>query len=391
MSSALNVVESVIEMPIGVLLLDDNPADIARVTRLLECDQAGSYQIHPFYDSKSSLSFLEQNQNQFHVCLVDFSLHNETAFDFLRQLNNKAIKPLPVIVMTGQSIPGIDEQLMRTGVHDFWDKRQLNTETLARCIRFARYRHTEFLLKNRESESKTRYLAHINHELKTPLNAIIGFSRILKKMFSRLENLAQNDQQKASRCFSSINESCQKLIGLIEDLLDYSAIELGHLSIHKNRINISEVLRQVVEDHRYSADEASLNLSLDMPHGDYFIRGDANRLRQAIGNFISNAIKYTEQGSVSILVDEEKNLDTHYLVIRVKDTGIGIARERLSDLFNEFTQLHAQSKPRFESSGLGLVIAKHLIELHQGYVAVMSKLGQGSCFVITLPLVDRPG
>lgn len=389
MTPALNTEKSASETPVSVLLLDDNPADIARITRLLEYDNNIQYDIYPFYDSSHALDFMEERQCVLDICLVDFYLHNETAFDFLKRLSNRTIKHIPIIVMTGQNKPGIDEQLMRNGVHDFWDKRQLNIETLGRCIRFSRYRHNNYLLKNSESERKTRHLAHVNHELKNPLNSIIGFSRILCKIFERQNNIAEKDLLQAHRCFDSINQNCTLLSGLIEDLLDYSAIELGHLSITKSQFNLSCMIKQLVESNRYSADERGLDLSLDISNTDHFMIGDENRLRQALGNFISNAIKYTQKGRVSISVREEIVGQKKMLVIQIHDTGIGIENERLSELFNEFKPLHSQAKTRFESSGLGLVIAKYLIELHHGHVVVTSTLGEGSCFMIHLPLKNH--
>ncbi|MCY7278797.1 MAG: GAF domain-containing protein, partial [Phormidesmis sp. CAN_BIN44] len=224
------------------------------------------------------------------------------------------------------------------------------------------------------AQLKSQFLATMSHELRTPMNAIMGFSQLL---------LRQNQLRPAQlEMVDRILNNAKNLLALINDILDLSRIEAGRLELKLDRFNLSDLLTSTTSELRSLADQKQLSLNVKLHLKDPLVTNDSVRLRQILVNLLSNAIKFTDVGSVEV---EMWGLSDDRLVISVRDTGIGIAPEDLTRIFDEFHQLDQSTTRRHAGTGLGLAITKWLVQMMGGTVRVESQLGEGSTFRVELP------
>ena len=251
-------------------------------------------------------------------------------------------------------------------------------ESQLRMVELAENYQKEKIRAEEANQSKSEFLANMSHELRTPLNAINGFSDIMKKeMFGPLGDPRYKEY------VSDILFSGQHLLSLINDILDMSKIEAGKMNLNPEDINIQDMIDQVIRIVRGRAEENNLTLSYEggeMPE----IQADMRAVKQVLLNLITNAIKFTPEGGKVIVRSEAKSVG---LVIKVIDTGIGIAAENLERLANPFEQIDSQHSRQHEGTGLGLALSKSLIELHGGNFKIESELGTGTTVTFTLPNV----
>ncbi|MDE2454664.1 MAG: response regulator [Burkholderiales bacterium] len=242
---------------------------------------------------------------------------------------------------------------------------------------------TEELREAREraetaSRAKSAFLANMSHEMRTPLNAILGFARLLER--------SALDRQQAGRV-RKIDESATHLLGLVSDVLDLSQVESGELVLAQRDFELGAVMAEVRDAVAPAAAAKALALGVEPGALPLWLRGDPARLRQALLNFASNAVKFTPSGSVRIHCGRREAADGRVaLHFEVCDTGIGIAPENQPRLFEMFEPGDASTTRRFDGSGLGLAITRRLAELMGGRVGVQSELGQGSCFWLDVAL-----
>lgn len=370
---------------IGVLILDDNPADIVTIERMLVDSKEGAYKTYCFNAMQQSIDFLTSNHDRIDVCLVDYAMGLNTAFDFIDLCRKSYIRSIPIVVMTGQIKESIDIQLMNEGVQDYWCKADLNAEMLERCIRFSMHRHNNYLIKDRESLNKTNHLAHVSHELKNPLTAIIGFSKVAERLWQAAST--SDEIERIEDCFAGITRNTEQLKRLIDELLDLTAMSTGQFQINREQCCLQEILSEI--QHDYASLAARDGLTLEISNTvSYDIFADKRRITQVISNLVSNAIKYTEAGKVSVNAQSSAaGGESQYITINVEDTGIGIDQDKHACVFTKYAQTHAHNtlSKKVESTGLGLAITKQLVELHGGTIKFASTLGKGSKFTVMLP------
>jgi PAS domain S-box-containing protein len=224
---------------------------------------------------------------------------------------------------------------------------------------------------------KSQFLANMSHELRTPLNSIIGYSEVL---------IDGDDGELSEEAVEDINiiyQSGRHLLSIINEILDLAKIEAGQMSIDARPTDIARVVEEVMQASQVLLKNKAVELRAlpESPIG--LLHADPIRLRQILLNLVSNGIKFTEKGSVSIAYGQA---DEHNAWIEVRDTGMGMSKTDLGIIFQQFRQVDGSSTRRAGGTGLGLTITKHLVELHHGHITVDSEVGVGTTFRIIIPL-----
>ncbi len=243
----------------------------------------------------------------------------------------------------------------------------------------------ELELKSREleiaSRHKSEFLANMSHELRTPLNSVIGFSEVLlQRMYGEI-----NPRQE--EYLRDIVESGRHLLALINDILDLSKVEAGHIELEISAFWLPEALETSVQMLRETAARRDVALHLTVADDVGEIEADLRRLRQILFNLLSNALKFTPAGGKVQLM---ARVNSGLAEIAVRDTGIGIAPEDQLHIFDAFRQVNGAAAQTAEGTGLGLTLVKRLVELHGGRVWLESAPGRGSTFTFTIPLHQPP-
>jgi len=269
---------------------------------------------------------------------------------------------------------------------DLSDHLEQRVEQRTRELLHANYKLKEY------SQIKSEFLSKMSHELRTPLNAVIGFSDIL---ISGMDGELTHEQKEDVKL---IFNSAQHLLELINDVLDFSKLEAGRISLNPDRILMSQATSEALSDFLAGIHEKGLTVHDEIPSDFPPVYADPARLKQIIRNLISNAVKFTDQGSITlqaIWTDREgRRLSAAppegrgFIQMSVIDTGIGISDKNLSQIFHGFHQLESGPTRPYEGTGLGLAITQGLVELHGGKIGVESQPDHGSRFWFTLPTYE---
>lgn len=227
---------------------------------------------------------------------------------------------------------------------------------------------------------KDEFLANTSHELRTPLNGIIGLTESL------IDDENAEMSEKVRTYLKMIAGSGRRLSNLINDILDFSKIKNHGMELHLKPTDFGNVCEAVCTMSQPLADKKAIRLIREMPADLPPVMADENRLQQILYNLIGNAIKFTFSGHVKVYA----NWDKEFVTIYVEDTGIGIPEADLGSIFESFTQAHGDAAREFEGTGLGLAVAKNLIELHGGSISVVSEINKGSTFRFSLKISEQP-
>jgi PAS domain S-box-containing protein len=228
--------------------------------------------------------------------------------------------------------------------------------------------------------AKSEFLANMSHEIRTPLNAVLGLAQI---------GLREGHDARSHRLFRQMLDSGQMLLGIVNDILDFSRVDADKLSIEKTPIDLKRLIEHLRVLSEGRAADKGITLRVEQAHDlPTWVAGDLLRLTQVVGSLLSNAVKFTERGSAVLAVGRQGDR----LIFRVSDTGIGMTEEQIGRIFRAFEQADTSTTRRFGGTGLGLAISKRLVELMGGTITVTSTTGTGSTFEVSLPLeeVDLP-
>ncbi|MBW3635225.1 MAG: response regulator [Armatimonadetes bacterium] len=373
-----------------VLLVEDNLADVLLVQDTLAEMVALSPQL-VHVESLTQARQALQNQD-FDVVFIDLTLPDGRGLGNFECLHTLAPQT-PMIVLTGQADHELALEALKLGAADYLIKGATDVALLERSTRYAierkksendRLELARAQIARDEAQANVRakdeFLATLSHELRTPLNAIMGWASLLKT--------GRIDEETTAQALDTIERSARMQAQLIEDLLDVSRIIAGNFRLEIADIDLAAIVRAAADTMQFSVAAGNVSLHLDLPPFAP-LRGDAMRLQQVAWNLLSNAVKFTpEGGRVTVEIGTQNGPEGKTeLVLRVSDTGMGIAPEFLPQVFERFRQADGTTTRRHGGLGLGLAIVQNVVELHGGRVLAQSNgLGQGATFSVFLRL-----
>ena len=228
------------------------------------------------------------------------------------------------------------------------------------------------------SQLKSQFLANVNHELRTPVSAIIGYAHlVLRATEGQISRLQRENLEDLLR-------NAERLLNQIDSLLDFAKIEAGKMEVHVQPVNVNEVIQAAISTIEPSLNGSSVRIIREIDPGMAALNTDREKLRQIVLNLLDNAVKFTDRGEIKIHASQRNGS----FKLAVSDTGIGIAKEDLNQIFEEFHRGDSSNTKNYRGTGLGLAIVKRFVNLLGGEIAVESEVGKGSVFTVTLP-VDR--
>jgi signal transduction histidine kinase len=369
-----------------LLLVEDDEDDFILTRDLLAEVYPYGLDLEWVNDYATARERLTSNEHE--VCLLDYRLGAHNGIALLREARRQGCDT-PVIILTGQRDREVDFEAMRAGASDYLIKGEINAALLERSIRYSKERRrleVERLELIREQEAreaaekanraKDEFLAMVSHELRSPLNAILGWARILRS--------GKVDEETSERALDTIERSAKSQAQMIEDLLDISRIINGNLRLNLMEVNLPSLLMRVLESMYPTANAKQVEINLETVEPVGGVKGDPDRLQQVFSNILSNAIKFTpEEGRITIHL---KKTDAYAQVI-FSDTGKGINPDFLPYVFERYIQGQNEYGRKHKGLGLGLAIVRNLIEMHGGSVKAESEgEGLGATFIVSLPL-----
>jgi len=363
-----------------VLLIEDNPgdADLVRL-RLVEGDSTVNVScVNRLADGLASMAKEPPS-----VVLLDLNLPDSQGADTFHKVLEKA-PGVPVVILSGQDDEALAMKAIHQGVQDYLVKGDITSSHLEHAMRYAIERQALIrsleMSRKQQLEFKNQFLSHVSHELRTPLTCIHQFVTILLDGLAGDVNPAQRDH------LGTVLKSVHQLRAMIHDLVEATRAESGKIRIEPCFILIADLVRQAVSMMAATAKEKHVGLEVGLDTRIPFVYADPDRVLQVLINLIDNGIKFTPpEGSVTVkacVVDADPNM----VYLSVTDTGRGISPEARALIFERLYQDPNSVDNNRAGLGLGLFIAKELVELHGGRIWVVSEIENGSTFSFTLPL-----
>lgn len=373
---AVAMSQGLIKRNMTLLLVEDDEDDYILTLSLLNDIVAGEYSLTWAATPEEARHHFARNIHD--LCLLDYRLGAEDGLSLLREAPKLGFAG-PIIMLTGQDNKELDREALSAGAEDYLVKSQLNAAGLARTIRYALTRReveterVERLRAEAENQAKSEFLAHLSHELRTPLTAILGYTDLLLSA----------DQAPERNYLHIIKRNGRHLLSLLNDVLDLSKIEAGKLEIEKMEVPLHTFINEISALISINAQDKNLRLKISAARPlPAKITTDPTRLRQILLNLLGNAIKFTNEGEISLEIAETTVNGEDALEFAIQDTGIGISSTDIEKLFKPFSQATGISSLREQGTGLGLAISRQLAQYLGGNISVISSPGIGSRFTV---------
>jgi signal transduction histidine kinase len=359
-----------------ILVVDDDEVDRLAVRRALAPSPDSNVQVDIEEEDDPSRVALRARTGAYDCLIIDHLLPQTSGLELVRALRADGIDA-PIVVMSADTSDVLEKEAVAAGATDYLPKGDINPSRLGRRLRYAiRVARAEAAsaaaLRHAQEAAQARdeMLAIVSHDLRGPLSAIAIAS----------ESMVDEDSRDGRvRMAGAIRRGVDRAEKLIRDLLEVSLIEAGRLEVHARPVEVAALVGQAVRDHDLITREAGLAIHTAVADGCGKVVADRDRIAQVFGNLISNAIKYAKGGG-GITIEASIAGDT--VALAVVDRGPGIAPESLPHLFDRYWQ---GRKQRRGSAGLGLAIAKGIVEAHGGSIGVASAPGEGARFTFSLP------
>ncbi len=296
------------------------------------------------------------------VCLTDALLPNQHEWTYIHK-NGKRF-PVQLNITALRNDEGVIEGYLGIA-SDISERKEREKEVYESHLK------TQMALK-----AKTEFLANMSHEIRSPMNGVLGMVQLLKTTKLSIEQKAM---------LETIETSGKSLLVILNDILDISKIESGKIDLEKIPFDIKKCAQEAISLFSYNSQEKEVELKINFSGLKHdFYKGDITRIRQVLVNLLSNAIKFTPQGEVELILrNESKNI-----IIEIKDSGVGIAKDKQKNLFQAFTQADSSITRKYGGTGLGLAICSQLVQLMNGYIELESEEGKGSLFRVVLKLME---
>jgi signal transduction histidine kinase len=409
------------ENALEVLVVADDEVDRMLLIRSLKA--AGLNNIHLTEVTNFDEAIVTLAEAKFDCIFLDYCLPGKDGLTLVKEIRGLNITS-PLIVLTGQGDEQIVVDMMKAGAYDYILKSKITPDRLGLVTRNAikfYQANTEATLANQRlqesydllvkqnhqleaqqrqiqlqnwqlkkaSKLKSQFLSMMSHELKTPLNAIIGFSQMLLRPSKGILN------QQQSKMVETVLRNSKQLLTMLNEILDLSEIEAGNAKLKPDFFDLTQVINNVVEEIYPQAIAKNINLFTDIRIKNPKVFNDSRRLRQVLIHLLSNAIKFTNSGGEVWVEVSAIQPDTHSeiksdtemnkLIISVHDTGIGIAPEHLEYIFEPFRQIDQTITKKYPGTGVGLAVSGSIIKMMSGKITVSSTIGQCTTFQIEIP------
>jgi signal transduction histidine kinase len=359
-----------------ILVVDDDEVDRLAVRRALAPSADSTVEVEIEEEDDPARVAVRARTGAYDCLIIDHLLPQISGLELVRSLRAEGVDT-PIVVMSADTSDVLEQEVVAAGATDYLPKADINPSRLGRRLRYAiRVARAEAAsakaLRDAQEAAQARdeMLAIVSHDLRGPLSAIAIAS----------ESMVDEDSRDARvRMAGAIRRGVDRAEKLIRDLLEVSRIEAGRLEVMARPVEVAALVGQAVRDHDLITREAGLRLETAVADGCGKVNADRDRIAQVFGNLISNAIKYAKNGG-GITIEASIAGDT--VAIAVVDRGPGIAPESLPHLFDRYWQ---GRKQRRGSAGLGLAIAKGIVEAHGGSIGVASAPGEGARFTFSLP------
>jgi signal transduction histidine kinase len=312
------------------------------------------------------------------LVLIDLKMPGISGFEVLEKVKEFDPNIIPIVI-TGYATVESAVEAMKKGAYDFLPK-PFTPDQLRIIIRRGLERrkliHEAEFLRREKKRTEENFITMVTHQLKSPLSAIVQYFEVI------LGGMAGKVEPKQEKMLLKAKARLESLLELINDWLDLARMNGGQIIDKLTPLSLKKVIQDVIDFMEPSAHEEHISLALIPSSGKDLIQGDEETLKQVFNNLISNAIKYNKpKGSVKIFLREEED----FVVAEIQDTGIGIAKEHLPLLFDQFYRVKRSEDQKTKGTGLGLSIAKKIVEAHGGNILVSSEPGKGSTFTVLLP------
>ncbi len=359
---------------------------------------------------ESNIAIDTFKKNSYDFVLLGHCASNTEGINLLKQIHN-CKNVVPILVLLEKNNESFGEEFLKAGATDYIYKSILSPENLDLALRNAmrvykiqaqlaslhlqvEEKNTLIFNQNQQIEQqqqqievqshklievlqlKSEFLATISHELRTPMNAIIGFAQLLLRPKCGIISKQQKDM------VERILNNSKNLLMLLNEVLDYSKLQAGNLDLKPEVFDIAKLATTTVAQMHSLADAKKLPVKVDISLENPILYNDSLRVRQILSKLLSNAIKFTHNGSIQLKITDSSG---NNIELAVEDTGIGISADNIKHIFEPFRQLDQGTSRKFEGTGLGLSTVKALVNMMNGEIRVESELGKGTLFLIKLP------